>query len=261
MIAPTATLTWFARHEFRLAWRDWLWMMTAGKRRRARIVAVVLVLFAGFMHLFAYSMVAGFAHTAAPPDKPALVALTAGVLLAFSLMLSQAMEQVTRAFYTRADLDLILSSPVAVSQVFAVRIAALARLHHAARLGAGGAVHRRSGLRRGAALVSGLWRGGGDRQLRLRAGGGADGRAVPPDRAEAHAAGGADRGGGDRRRLHHRAAGGGDPVLRHAVALRAAALRYAHAARPGARQFRSGGRRAPRSATGRRSPRCWARAC
>ncbi len=27
-------LRWFARHEFRLFWRDWTSMMTAGKRRR-----------------------------------------------------------------------------------------------------------------------------------------------------------------------------------------------------------------------------------
>jgi ABC-2 type transport system permease protein len=124
-MAQPSTLTWFAAHEFRLAWRDWLWMMTAGKPRRARVVAVVLVLFAGFMHLFAYSIVAGFAHMGAPPDKLALVAVTASLLLAFSLMLSQAVEQVTRAFYTRGDLDLIMSSPVDVTRVFAVRIATL----------------------------------------------------------------------------------------------------------------------------------------
>ena len=30
MVRPTS-LTWFARHELGLAWRDWLSMMTAGK--------------------------------------------------------------------------------------------------------------------------------------------------------------------------------------------------------------------------------------
>ena len=125
-MSQSATLTWFARHEFRLAWRDWLWMMTAGKRGRERVVAAVLAIFAGVMHLFAYSMVAGFASIGVHPQKPALVAVTGSVLLAFSLMLSQAMEQVTRAFYARSDLELILSSPVAARRVFAVRIAALA---------------------------------------------------------------------------------------------------------------------------------------
>ena len=32
------SLTWFARHELRLAWREWLAMMTAGRRRRKRAV-------------------------------------------------------------------------------------------------------------------------------------------------------------------------------------------------------------------------------
>jgi ABC-2 type transport system permease protein len=41
-------------------------------------------------------------------------------------MMSQAMESVTRAFYARSDLDLILSSPVNSRRVFAVRIATMA---------------------------------------------------------------------------------------------------------------------------------------
>ena len=38
-------------------------------------------------------------------------------------MISQAMESMTRAFYSRSDLDLILASPVAAHRLFAVRIA------------------------------------------------------------------------------------------------------------------------------------------
>ena len=121
----TATLTWFASHEFRLAWRDWLSMMTAGKRGRERVVAVVLVIFIALMHLFAWSMVARVADIGAHPDKAALIGITGSLLLSFSLMLSQAMESVTRAFYARSDLELILSSPVATVRVFAVRIGAL----------------------------------------------------------------------------------------------------------------------------------------
>src|SRR5256886_12584690 len=41
-------------------------------------------------------------------------------------MLSQAIESVTRVFYARADLDLIMSSPVKLSNVFSIRIAAIA---------------------------------------------------------------------------------------------------------------------------------------
>jgi ABC-2 type transport system permease protein len=124
-VSEAATLTWFASHEFRLAWRDWLSMMTAGRRSRERVITVVLVVFIAMMHLFAWSMVRRVATMGTPPDKAALVAVTGSLLLSFSLMLSQAMESVTRAFYARADLELILSSPVEVKHVFAVRIGAL----------------------------------------------------------------------------------------------------------------------------------------
>jgi ABC-2 type transport system permease protein len=101
-------------------------MMTAGRRRRARTVAIALVVFAVFMHFLAYSMVGGFAEVGINPDKVALVVITGSLLLSCSLMVSQAMESVTRAFYARSDLDLILTSPAAARKVFSVRIAAMA---------------------------------------------------------------------------------------------------------------------------------------
>ncbi len=118
-----ASLAWLAHHEFRLAWRDWLAMLTAGKRRRARVVALAFLAFAVFMHFVAYSVVAQFAEIEVDTDRGTLVVITGCALLAWSLMMSQAMESVTRAFYARSDLDLILSSPVIAQRVFAVRIA------------------------------------------------------------------------------------------------------------------------------------------
>ena len=58
--------------------------------------------------------------------QTALIVITSTILLAWALMLSQAIELVTRVFYARADLDLIMSSPVALANVFSVRIAAIA---------------------------------------------------------------------------------------------------------------------------------------
>ncbi|HTO85064.1 MAG TPA: permease [Methylomirabilota bacterium] len=120
------TLVWFARHECRLAWRDWLSMMTAGRRRRARSIALGLVVFVLFMHGLAYVMVGRYAHVSIGADKTALLVITGNALLSAMLMLSQAMESVTRAFYTRGDLDLILSSPASARRLFSVRIAAMA---------------------------------------------------------------------------------------------------------------------------------------
>ena len=93
-----ASLSWFARHEIRLAWREWLAMMTAGRRRRKRVVIVGLLVFAGLMHLPAYAVIGRFATLEAPFDKSALIMITATMFLAWALMLSQAIESVTRVF-------------------------------------------------------------------------------------------------------------------------------------------------------------------
>jgi ABC-2 type transport system permease protein len=125
-VSHPASLTFLAHHEFRLAWRDWWSMLTAGKPHRIRIVALALVAFTLFMHLVAFSIVAKFAEVEPDADRGTLVVITGCAILAWSLMMSQAMESVTRAFYARSDLDLILSSPVASRRVFAVRIATMA---------------------------------------------------------------------------------------------------------------------------------------
>src|SRR6266568_2596595 len=125
MTSATA-LSWFARHELRLAWREGLAMMTGGRRRRTRATVIGLILFAAFLHLPAWAVVGHFADLRAPLDQPSLTLMTATIFLAWALILSQAIESVTRVFYARADLDLIMSSPVRLANVFSVRIAAIA---------------------------------------------------------------------------------------------------------------------------------------
>jgi len=85
-----------------------------------------LIVLAAFLHLPAYAVIGRFADLQAPLDKSSLIVITATIFLAWALMLSQAIESVTRVFYARADLDLIMSSPVALANVFSVRIAAIA---------------------------------------------------------------------------------------------------------------------------------------
>jgi ABC-2 type transport system permease protein len=125
-MSSAAALTWFARHELRLAWREWLAMMTGGRRGRKRRAVIGLIAFAAIMHLPAYAVIGRFADLQPPLDKSTLIVITATIVLAWALMLSQAIESVTRVFYARADLDLIMSSPVRLANVFSVRIAAIA---------------------------------------------------------------------------------------------------------------------------------------
>ena len=124
-MSRAGTIAWFAHHEGRLAWRDWLWLMS-GRRRSRRKATLGLIAIALFLHGFAYLVLHHYTALSRPPDQRMLVVLTGMLALYGSLMLSQAMERVTRAFYGRADLDLILSSPVAAWPLFAVRIGAIA---------------------------------------------------------------------------------------------------------------------------------------
>jgi ABC-2 type transport system permease protein len=100
--------------------------MTAGGRTRARTAVIALVLVAAFMHLFAYWTVARYANANLASDTAALVGIMGTLVLSWALLLSQAMESVTRAFYSRSDLDLILTSPASARKVFAVRMGRIA---------------------------------------------------------------------------------------------------------------------------------------
>jgi ABC-2 type transport system permease protein len=124
-MSSAAELTWFARHEIRLAWREWLAMMTGGRRKHKRAI-IGLIAFAIIMHLPAYAVIGRFANLQMPLDKSSLIVMSATIFLAWALMLSQAIESVTRVFYARADLDLIMSSPASLTNVFSVRIASIA---------------------------------------------------------------------------------------------------------------------------------------
>ncbi len=152
------SFAWLARHEARLAWRDMLSMMTAGRRDRERKVAIGIIVFVAFMHFIAYLVLGYAGRTLRNPDLQTLIAITASVALSGSAMLSQAMESVTRTFYTRSDLELILSSPARGARVFAVRIGAIALAISFMSLFFIGAVHRHFGVARRPAMADRLRR-------------------------------------------------------------------------------------------------------
>lgn len=125
-MSSATALSWFARHELRLAWREWFAMMTGGRRKRARAAVIGLLSIAALLHVPAWAVIGRFADLQLPLDKPSLIMISATIFLAWTLMLSQAIESVTRVFYARADLDLIMSSPATLANLFSVRIAAIA---------------------------------------------------------------------------------------------------------------------------------------
>lgn len=124
-LAP-ASLPWFARHELTLAWREWHAMMTGGRRARGIGLAVFMAIVVVLLHLLAFGLVAPWVRSGIALDKATLVLLTGTGLLFWTVMLSQALESITRVYYARSDLDLILSSPASSQRLFAIRTAAVA---------------------------------------------------------------------------------------------------------------------------------------
>lgn len=116
-----ASMPWFAAHEWRLMWRDGIAMMTGGHPTRRIALIVILIIAAVLMHLMANAIVAPWVADGVIADKPTLVLITGTGLLLWTVMLSQSLESVTRAYYSRSDLDLILSSPASARRLFAVR--------------------------------------------------------------------------------------------------------------------------------------------
>lgn len=120
-----ASLAFFARHELRLAWREWLWWLKSKRRGVIAGAVVALSLFAGVL-VVAGIVVAPFASLPDDSDRGGLLALTAAGVMAWLLLLSQAMESATRVLYARGDVDLILSSPAPARLVFGFRLTVLA---------------------------------------------------------------------------------------------------------------------------------------
>lgn len=121
MSVASNTLSWFASHESRLIWRDFIGMMTGGKPKRTATLAIVVGLVIAGLHAFAAYLIKPAVDSGIVADKSTLLFVSGGLVMFFSLMFSQAIESVTRAYYTRADLDLILSSPAHSHQLFEVR--------------------------------------------------------------------------------------------------------------------------------------------
>jgi ABC-2 type transport system permease protein len=116
---------WFAAHEARLAWRDWLSLIAGGRRLRTFGVAAVGIALALLLHGLVYLLLASAGDAVVGSDRRVLALVTATLATWGSLMLSQALESATRVFYARGDLELILASPASVRRLFSVRVVSI----------------------------------------------------------------------------------------------------------------------------------------
>ena len=120
-----SSLRWFASHEARLIWRDFAAMLTGGKSRKLVVIGLIVGVFVLGLHVLAATLIAPALAGGITADKATLLTISGGLAMFFSLMFSQAIESVTRAYYARSDLDLILSSPASSHLLFKVRTSVL----------------------------------------------------------------------------------------------------------------------------------------
>lgn len=122
----SADMAFFGAHELRLGWRDFYAMLSGNRPGRAmKIVLVMGLVFAG-LHLLAYGVLKGPVDAGIAYGSRTHAVITGLMGLPLFLMISQAMESITRAFYSRSDLELILASPAPAEKLFATRMLAIA---------------------------------------------------------------------------------------------------------------------------------------
>ncbi len=117
---PPGSLPWLLAHEMRLTWRT-----AMGKRGAVRI-AIILGGAAVLALLVSAPVALALAHRTVTLTPVLAAGLDIALLVMFSLMLSQTLAGAVLAFYTRGDLDLLLSSPLSGRKVLAVRAIGLA---------------------------------------------------------------------------------------------------------------------------------------
>lgn len=117
---------WLLAHEMRLTWR---FMTTRRGGGKARNWILFLILIAGLVTL---ALTVGVWTAKAivrnhfTPGPFEILALDLGLLLIWTLMLSQTLSNAAMVFYQRGDLDLLLSSPLPARRILAVRTMAIA---------------------------------------------------------------------------------------------------------------------------------------
>jgi ABC-2 type transport system permease protein len=110
------------RHELRLYMRSGV--LKATSLTFVIIVEVLLHLVAALL-AFALRAASAYGGSRVPAALPLLL-ITGGLAFCFLLMVSRSLNGVVQVLYTRADLDLLLSSPIAPKSIIGVRVGSVA---------------------------------------------------------------------------------------------------------------------------------------
>ena len=120
-LAP-GSIPWLMRHELRLYARSGV---VRGTSLTFLVIAEILLHLVAVAIAFAVRAASALGNQGIPADLPLLL-VTGGLAFTFIFMLSRSLNGIVQVLYTRADLDLLLSSPVAPDSIIGVRVATVA---------------------------------------------------------------------------------------------------------------------------------------
>jgi ABC-2 type transport system permease protein len=116
------SLPWLMRHELRLYTRS---RAVKASSLTFLIIAETLLHLAAAVVAFALRAASAYRGSSVPAALPLLL-ITGGLAVCFILMVSRSLNGIVQVLYTRADLDLLLSSPLAPKSIIGVRVGAVA---------------------------------------------------------------------------------------------------------------------------------------
>jgi ABC-2 type transport system permease protein len=116
------SIPWLMQHELRLYWRSGVVKATS---LTFLIIAQIVLHLAAAVVAFAMRAASAHGGSSLPATLPLLL-ITGGLAFCFILMVSRALNGIVQVLYTRADLDLLLSSPLAPKSIIGTRVGAVA---------------------------------------------------------------------------------------------------------------------------------------
>jgi ABC-2 type transport system permease protein len=116
------SIPWLMRHELRLYTRSGV---LKGTSFTFLIIAEILLHLLAVPAAFTVRAASAYGGAGIPAVLPLLLT-TGGLAFCFIFMLSRSLNGIVQVLYTRADLDLLLSSPVAPDSIIGVRVGTVA---------------------------------------------------------------------------------------------------------------------------------------
>ena len=122
MTLTPGSLPWLMRHELRLYARSGVVKATS---LTILIIAQIVLHLVAAAVAFAVRAASAHAGPAIPATVPLLL-ITGGLAFCFILMVSRSLNGIVQVLYTRADMDLLLSSPLAPKSIIGTRVGTVA---------------------------------------------------------------------------------------------------------------------------------------